>query len=644
MAAKCKACKREVAEHFINRGIALCFTCQCDKVGLGRVLEPNSNVRTFLDKCTVCGAAPSNESRSLCLCPNCLKLVESATNRTLVQLEQNLNRPWLIKSAGRVWGPMSSEEVERGLRAKEIGAFDEVIKPFFHWRYIREEEDFSNLLDELKMNAHAREDTLSITVIENQTEAITEAIRDVRPMSPDDNNAPTNFDYSRMGPPTVQAQKPKIYAAIAGLVAIGAIVIATVNWGSKQRLPETDAEIDSVVREVLFSKSQVEREKSFALLHEAFERKPKSPRLALNLALLHIEQKETVPATRILETLLNSRLPQAHQVEVRNSLALAFIMNGQMERARQELDEVLKKDPENFTTALNLGASYFLSGDLEKSQEFILKALERRPQNGEAVTLFAELAIKDFEKNKSKELASDALNRLREFLPKAYDRKQEALILAASLANRLDQNDKAASYMEQFVQVDPNLSQDHLHDLMTFKEHLYWEHLLNHCRYLASQLTSSPRLSSALGLCHLKANEPLVGREVIEDSLKRAPDDPLVQAVYGYVEGQIGQKDQANASLKRANSVADVLPIASILRGRQCFEDEDYECAEKTWKKLFDKYPALLQAQVGLAQTAIQKDESKEAVQWLNLAEKQSAHYIPLLRLKDDLFRDRGTP
>jgi tetratricopeptide (TPR) repeat protein len=637
---KCNSCKREVAEHLKSKSIFFCFYCQSDKVGLGRILEPQSHVRTMIEKCAVCGETPSPESRAFCLCDRCLKFIELATGRTSVQLEQNLNRPWLIKSAGRVWGPMSSEEVERGLRAKEIGAFDEIIKPLQHWKYLREEDEFSGLLEELKMNAHAREDTLSITVIENTANDVAEAIRDVRPIAVD--GAPTNFDYSRMGPPSPSYQKPWLLAVVSGLIVVVGIIWAANHWNSKRVLPQTDAQIDAVVREVLFSKTPVDRDRALGILSDSFERHPDNPRLALNLALIHLEQRETVPANRILQGLLSKKLPQTHDLEVRNALALGYIMNGQVEKATDELETVHKRDPENYTAAMNLGAVYYLSDDYEKSREFLLKALEIRKMSGEALTLFAETALKDLESRHSKTMANEAFRRITDFIPDALDRKQEATILAASLALKLENTDKASELMEDFLRIDPDLSQDHLHDLMIFKEHLYWEHLLSRCRDLSAQLPSTPRLAAALGLCHLKANEPLVGREVIEDSLKRAPDDQLVQATYGYVQALIGQKDQALASLKRATAGSPTLSVALILKGRLCQSNEDFECAEANWKQLSEKHPDFPQVKVGLAEVAWSRKNRAEAEKRLREAERISPQYIPLLRLKENIVLKKG--
>ncbi|HEX4926154.1 MAG TPA: tetratricopeptide repeat protein [Bdellovibrionales bacterium] len=634
----CRACKtNEVPPHLEDRGLSLCFVCQSDKQALSRVLQPQSHVRAFFDKCAICGDAATADTRTFCLCPNCLKAVEVATQKSPVQLEQNLHRPWMVKSANRIWGPMSTEEVERGLRAKEVSALDEVTKPFQHWRYIREEPDFKPLLDELKMNAHAREDTLSITLIENTASSVAEAIRDVKPLSVDEELGPIkHYDFDSPDATPVKSSRARVYAAFAALAVAALVVIGVFQWGAERSLPESDAQIDAVVREILFSKNQADKERALGILREAYERRPKHPRLALNLALLHVEQKQTIPATRILEALMKSDLPAAHQIEVRNALALAFIMNGQLARAREELEAVQKNDPENFVAAFNMSALHLLDGDYAKARELALKALELKPNSGEALTLEAEIALKDFEKNKDRAWLESSLKRLREFAATAIDRKQEATIFAALLAHRLGQSDDASRFMEGFVEIDPELSHDHLHDLMTFKEHLFWEQILAKCRELSSQLNATPRLSSALGLCHLKANEPLVGREVIEDSLRRAPDDHVVQAMYGYVQSLVGQKDQAEASYKRAASGPD-LPVAFILRGRSCLASEDWDCATLAFNKALDRNSDTIQAHVGLAQIAIENRDRERAQRLLAQAEKLSPHYIPLLRLREIL-------
>ena len=554
-----------------------------------------------------------------------------------MQLEQSLHRPWMIKSAGRISGPMSTEEVERGLRAKEISPLDEVTVPFRMWKYIREEEDFKTLLEELRTNAHAREDTLSITLIENTATPIAEAIRDVRPLTVEEEFGPIKqYDYEYGG-------KGDKRSRVKVVIASGAFLLAAVltwvifQFGAEKSLPETDAQIDAVVREVLFSKTQSDKERALGQLRMAYEKKPVNARLALNLALLHIEQKETIQATRILEKMLKPKLPVVHEIEIRNALALASIMNGQLERARGDLEKVLSLDPGNFTAAFNMAALNLLDGDFSKAHDFVVRAIEQKPASGEALTLEAEIALKEFDKTKSKNWLEDSLRRLRDFIPNATDRRQEATIFASAAQLKLGYKDAAVRSFESLIEIDPEFSQDHLHDLMTFKEHLYWEQLLVKCRELSSQLDATPRLNSSLGLCHLKANEPLVGREVIEDSLKRAPDDHLVQAIYGYVQHLVGQKDQAEASLKRAANSGEASAIALLLRGRVCLLEEDFDCASQALTKLSEKFPDRIQAKVGLAQLAIENQDKTEAQRLVNQAEKISPTYIPLLRLKEML-------
>jgi tetratricopeptide (TPR) repeat protein len=603
-------------------------------MGLSRILSPQSHVRAFFDKCAVCGDVSTGESRTFCLCANCLKFVETATQRSTVQLEQNLHRPWLIKSVNRIWGPMSTEEVESGLRAKEIAPIDEVTKPLQHWRYIREENDFKMLLDELKTNAHAREDTLSITVIENTANPIAEAIRDVRPLSVEEELGPIkHYDFGDSS--RTQPSRVRTYAVAGAVVAAAAFIWALFQWSNSRPLPETDAQIDGVVREVLFSRSQVDRERAIGVLREAHDRNPKNPRLALNLALLHIEQKETIPATRILERLLKTDLPPIHENEVRNALALAFIINGQLAQARDEIEKVIKGDNQNYIANYNLSAVNLLDKDLKHANADIQRALEQKNSSGEAVTMAAEIALREYDKDQNRSVLQEAKKRLERFIENAVDRKQEATIFAATVTFKLGETEEAARLFESLNEIDPELSEDHLHDLMTFKDHLHWEQLLIKCRDLANQLNSTPRVSSALGLCHLKANEPLVGREVIEDSLRRAPDDQVVQAMYGYVQNLVGQKDQAEAALKRAASDANDLQVAMVLRARLCLSSENWDCANQILKRLSEKYPDAIQGKVGLAQLAIENREKTEAQKYLNQAEKISPHYIPLLRLKE---------
>lgn len=57
-----------------------------------------------------------------------------------------MNRRWLVRSNGQIRGPWTTEEVSLGIRQKKISAIDEVCLPGERWQYVRQVEEFQNIL------------------------------------------------------------------------------------------------------------------------------------------------------------------------------------------------------------------------------------------------------------------------------------------------------------------------------------------------------------------------------------------------------------------------------------------------------------------------------------------------------------------
>ena len=74
-------------------------------------------------------------------------------------LEKNLEKKWIIKSENRILGPYSFDQIIDLLQKKQISIIDEIRDPETRWLYVRENKDFKNVVEEIRKEIDARQES-----------------------------------------------------------------------------------------------------------------------------------------------------------------------------------------------------------------------------------------------------------------------------------------------------------------------------------------------------------------------------------------------------------------------------------------------------------------------------------------------------
>lgn len=142
-------------------------------------------------------------------------------------LDKNAEKKWLIKSENRIMGPFGFDEVLELLRKRQISIIDEVRDPETRWLYVRENPDFKNIVEEIRQEIDAKQESTktlqntSVTGTHNsQTMTSTQnlnsnttgnaALDEILQKTKTD--LPANFDESMPSPRDIEVVNETVFA------------------------------------------------------------------------------------------------------------------------------------------------------------------------------------------------------------------------------------------------------------------------------------------------------------------------------------------------------------------------------------------------------------------------------------------------
>jgi tetratricopeptide (TPR) repeat protein len=213
------------------------------------------------------------------------------------------------------------------------------------------------------------------------------------------------------------------------------------------------------------------------------------------------------------------------------------------------------------------------------------------------------------------------------------DYEQEVLVQSIHALFLQKRMNEAARRVESFLDIDPEQTENHVHDWMVFRGRANWGLLLDTLKKVAADMTQTPRLTAALGLAMYKGREKLEGAQTIEQALSQAPKDPLLMALAGWVELKLGRKETAVVNIKQAALETETLKLPHILQARLFEEDKDFEGSRKEWEKVLKLDSRSVEALQGLALAAWNHQDRNTSQSFLTQLYANDPSYIPYLQL-----------
>ncbi len=320
---------------------------------------------------------------------------------------------------------------------------------------------------------------------------------------------------------------------------------------------------------------------------------------------------------------------------------MADLIDGQLDAAAENFQKALSYDQVYVPALVNLASLYLQKGEYARAKSTATKALQAAPLQGEALLGIAEAQLNLFKVNNSGRDLDSVNKALKDFSARTWDYKAE-IALYSMYFDFLRNDRNLDEKMRAFLDRDPQLTNDHRHNVFIYRGRTQWKILARFCEQIAEGLNESPRLATFLASCYAREARWDSARRQIEKAVGQSPRDPLVQAWSSYISKESGEPEQASVILGRATEYNRrgefFLPV--LLQARFCQSNNDLECARESWQRIYESNMDYLPAIAGLAWSNGQKKIYSEALKLIDRGLKISPDYIPLLVLRQRAERE----
>lgn len=557
---------------------------------------------------------------------------------------------------------MTSPEIVQALRSKEIVPFDEIAIPFGRWHYIRDEAVFDKVVNEIKNKKQTGEATITNTGTDTYTDTatditerisafgseerltagITEQLKEGVKVTDSLETSPVEtvvYGYKR--DQTFHQPKPnKNYWIMAALIVVlGGLSWKVINTKGGFQSKRT---YESSLTEAKKQQSLGNYSESMSAYKEALELESKGTEAAMGYAGLLLSQRLTAEARRYLDVVVAFSPKNEERAQAFVGLALAAIQNFDYQTAKKYLAEASSiQNNDSYLILVNRAAISLLESRPADAEKDLLAALDKGVPDPLAGIMLAETSLLLAKEGQGFQALLKGKSVLEAVVTNGLDYNQEALAYLMHILIELKREAELEDVATQFLNLDPELTENHLKTTLLHRESAEWSHIAKYLRTSFGTINLTPRISAALGLVLYKGRDKLEGKRVIEDAQSKAPNDKLIRSVLSYVQFDVGREEEAQAGLTVSLvDSTDILPL--VLKARWCRAKKDYLCAEETWKKLLDTGKLNVVAMSGLAQTYYEKGAKELALDMTLKGLARSPTYIPLLNIQSKL-RGKGT-
>lgn len=557
---------------------------------------------------------------------------------------------WLVKSGDRITGPITTSELIRKLKAKEVIIIDEIIEPNARWKHIRDVAEFAGVVEEIRHGLMAnKEDTEvgSKTLADDEKTPVTLVPRNSsvpleRRTNVAERSTPSSSSSStsatdvrqpevtstaaaaakvsddrgiRSTQPLPQAPASKvmsqtlIWAAVAVAAALGGVMIVNSIQKSDRKIEPQD--LSKVTAEAEFALKTGDAARASNLYGRLAESKDAAPEIRLRDAILTLRlDRQTLAAKRKFEALLagNSRDPQI-LTRARVGLALASQQSDDTQDALERLEKLSTEATATPLVLFNLAAITSEQGSSMAALKY-LRGLDSHPQLGEASMLLRAMALIEAGEFKSVLALMNGVDG-RRLGPYRF----ELLTLAAMAEASVETRRRSTNFLNDAWSADPLQGLDFYRDPLIYTEALRWDRTLKSVMSWVGRSRSTE--VKALGAIVMSLAEKSVEAEaLVKELLATRPNDSHLLTAQAFLLFRLGRVDEARAALRFLNSPdAEKPQLAEVLRARICASAESLDtagelCGNVPWGKLAASKSATVFAQTEWVRRTLKFDTS----------------------------------
>lgn len=585
------------------------------------------------------------------------------------------DKPWLVKSGGRVVGPYSKQQIEQLLRSREISVMDEVSQPCRRWNCAKDVPFFANVIEEIRVqNYRFGEDTVTTAIEGTGTITVTEPVdgysddrtdeiskfqrskAEIVYEDIDDGSKPSSqvggsqpyksFGYQN---DLVIANQARATARLAWLVT-GAILFGIVTFVFYNRFvavpfqnKETATDVKRMAMESLVVGDYAEAMEYF---QKAYRLDPRDGDIYAYLGTLQIQVAgQTVVGRRKLQEVLSSGRGVFPKLAM-TAIGIADLIDGDSISADDKFKKALALDPYYAPAKINLGASALQRREFKIAREWLSSVVDQGTDEGAAYLMLAETDINLFREEKDPRYLEHAQKQLTRHMQKSFDYFQEAALMLGYIDFISGRNEQLEQKLGLILDIDPMQTEDHRHDLFVYRGRVSWKSLHQMCLQMVGGLTLSPRVKALRGYCYFRGGQEVEALKSLDDAATQGVKDALVQSLYAFILDGIGQETRASVALGKATELNASIRLAlpMILQGRFYSRAGKHKMALELWQTLYRADEKSLVGLAGLAEAHFSLKNYSEAQGYLVEGFRLSKDYRPLYRVKKRAEREGVMP
>ncbi|MBK9294629.1 MAG: tetratricopeptide repeat protein [Oligoflexia bacterium] len=555
-------------------------------------------------------------------------------------------KEWIVKANSKILGPFTFEEVVENIKQQRFVPHDEIIAPKGRWKLIRQEQVFTEAVNESRNKRGSQVGTESITMTESATvpiDLVEDSFRNVNKLMKgvDDQVAKQSYDsvdtrdvskiYSYQNDSNVKSKFTQI-ERVKIFIALGVFIIAGIFTYIKGFKSTDKSRPQDSFQEAMLNAEKTEKagdfSKALSFYQEARNIKPNDYFVLSKIApLALVNERQVLQASRIFKQILENDANVERKKLAKLGLGLVALEAHELDEATLNFNEILKQDPENFAASFNMGIVHYFRDRFDEAEESMAKSLAKGGNDGAIVLALADLAVV------MQGRLEKAASMLKAYLGVSLDYRPQVLIQLARVLTLQNRNNEATKTIQSILELDPEYVESFVRDWQVYRGSGSWERALENLNKAWGGIDVTPKAQAVKGLVMYWGRDKLEGAQAIEKALSQAPKDDQIMAIAGWVQFKLGHLETASALIKEAALISDKNVLAKVLNARLCLENKDYDCATSSFESALNLDQKSLSSYLGLTEVAIAKNDFDGALKWLRQGQAMSTKFIPFLAL-----------
>lgn len=569
---------------------------------------------------------------------------------------------YLVKSSGRIYGPYYKEEVVRELYNHRISAIDEVRDPKTRWLFLRQHPEFSQALQFLRdqeiTQSAIRNDDLTPTPItvapasgvgsENKNdftptpewEPVPEWTPPPMHVEPDliVETKVQEKTYIPITDKKIQAQVKKDNSTSLRLAWISAILIFTVAvafFVTQQREPARNLGYEDYLKLAKSNRSVGVYDKALNFYKKAESIKPLDSQNKIQMAaLLMVVEQRNIEARSLLEESLQNLVPDASQkAEVSVLIALTYMREGQLDKAKEILLSTPSSDPIKSAVTINLVMLDMISEKYQNAYNEITKLIKEDTSQPLLVLMRSLAAFHVFNEKEGKDKILNSIEDLRRYLEKNKEYLLEGLLLQAAMYAKIGEVKESEIILRELFSQSPDLTRDHVHDLFIDRQIFEWSHLGSLCEAAYAPISETALGQTLKAYCYFQRQDVTSALDTLEKAQKQRAQEPALRDILAFILLKLKRTEEAKAFSKLSSDTK----LDALITAELCMADGNWNCAEGSWKRALEKDSLDLVALHGLAMKYKEVGQKEMAMDFVRRGLLVSSRYRPLIEQKEQL-------